>query len=231
MIFYHAVQDKRFFSAGKKYNSIIWNDFKQVVNAFKTRIEDWYIKPAELLRNTSWDNSFALMAINCLLIDALSQFHYGKTSSSRGVFKKFTRRRLPAFREKLSIEIRQRQDRKQKDKRKPNKKAPFKTYADVLYHCFRCGILHDAHITLCGGLAGLDAKMVDTDTDVCTTYRDGKQCPTVRMDPTVIFDEVRKLFDQYLSDLLNPDKKFDTRRKKFKRKFTDCIGVDIMDAA
>ena len=235
MLFYKPVPDQRFFSAGKKYDSITWNDFKQVVDAFKARIEDWYIKPAEALRIASWDNSFALMAIDCLLIDTLSQFHYGKVVSSRGTFKRYVRKKLKPFCADLPEKIRKRPTRRKRRKApttkpKPQRQEYYEDFADVLYHCFRCGILHEAHIAGCGGLAGLGGKMVDIDPDTCTTYRDGKPCPTVLMDPTAIFDAVRKLFDQYLSDLLKSGKKFNARRKSFKRKFTDCIGIDIMDA-
>lgn len=218
------------------YASITWSDFKQVVDAFKTRIEDWYIKPAEALRQAAWNNSFAVMAIDCLLIDTLSQFHYGKMMSSRGTFKRYVRKKLKPFRANLPEKIIVRPARRKRRKApttklKPQKQEYYEDFADILYHCFRCGILHEAHITGCGGLAGLGGKMVDIDPDTCTTYRDGKRCPTVRMDPTAIFDEVKKLFDQYIADLLNPDQKFNARRKKFKRKFTDCIGINIMDAA
>ena len=237
VIFYQPVQSERFFSAGVKYDAINWNDFKQVVAAFKTRIEDWYIRPAGELRKASWDYSFALMAINCLLIDALSQFHYGKVTGTRGIFKKYVRKKLPAFRATLPQKIQERPTRRKhrksaatKPKLKPQKPEYFEDFADVLYHCFRCGILHEAHIAGCGGLAGLNGKMVDVDPDVCTRYRDGSDCPTVRMDPTAIFDEVRKLFDQYLNDLVDPNPKLDPRRRKFKRKFTDCIGVNIKNS-
>lgn len=235
VLFYRPVQDQRFFSAGKKYDSIDWDDFKEVVEAFKTRIDDWYIKPAEELRKATWDFSFALMAIDCLLIDTLSQFHYGKIVGTRGIFKRYVRKKLKPFRDDLPNKIKIRPSRRKRRKSatpalKPLKQDYFEDFADVLYHCFRCGILHEAHITGCGGLAGLGGKMVDVDPDTCTLYRDSKPCPTVRMDPTTIFDEVKKLFQEYISDLLNPASKFDARRRKFKRKFTDCIGIDVTKA-
>lgn len=235
-VFYQPVQSKRFFSRGIKYSDIDWTDFRRIVAAFKERIEDWYIRPAEEPRRASWDFSFALMVIDCLLIDTLSQFHYGQNSSSRGTFKKYIRRRLPDFRAKLPTPIQKRPERRKRRKARTTPLAPlnpryYKTFADILYHCFRCGILHDAHITLCGGLAGLGGKLVDIDPDVCTKYRDGSDCPTVRMDPTVIFDEVKKLFNDYIATLLDPDSKNDVRRSKFKKKFKYSIGIDITQAS
>jgi hypothetical protein len=234
MLFYQPVKSERFFSQGRKYDSIDWGNFEQIVGAFRTRIEDWYIQPGTELRKASWDNSFALMAIDCLLIDTLSQFYYGKISSTRGTFKKYVRNLLPEFRVKLPEKIQARPMRRahrkgasSKGKLRPKKPEFYETFADVLYHCFRCGILHEAHIVGCGGLAVLNGKMVDVDPDTCTLYRNGSACPTVRMDPTVIFDGVEALFHNYLAQLLDPDPEYNPRRKKFKRKFTDCIGIDI----
>jgi hypothetical protein len=233
MLFYQPVKSERFFSTEKKYDAIDWTNFQEIVTAFKVRIDEWYIHPGEELRK-KWDYAFALMAINCLLLDTLSQFYYGKVTSSRAVFKKYVRKKMPAFRVKLPEKIEERPSRRKhrkaattKPKLKPKKPEHFEDFADVLYHCFRCGILHEAHIAGCGGLAGLGGKMVDIDPDVCTLYRDGSTCPTVRMDPGIIFDEVKKLLDTYVADLFDPDPKKNIRRKKFKRKFTDCIGIDI----
>ncbi len=229
MYFYQPVRNQRFFAPGVLYDTVDWEDFPSIVDAFKKRIDNWYFNPGEVLKNANWNYSFALMAINCLLVDALSQFYYGEFESSRGTFKKFARQQFPAFREKLSIEIQQKPERKTKNKRRTSRKKPLKTYAEVLYHCFRCGILHEAHITVCGGIAGLDGKMVDTDPNICTKYRNGDDCPTVRMDPTVIFAEIKTFFDEYVTMLLDPDKKFAVRRRKFRRKFADSIGVDIRE--
>lgn len=232
MLFYQPVRDQRFFSAGKKYDAINWNDFRQVVEAFRTRIDDWYIKPAEQLRAASWDHAFAVMAIDCLLIDALSQFHYGEFSSSRTLFRKYARKKIAGMRDKLPEAVAIRPERRPNRAapaapRKPAKLKYLKTYADALYFAFRCGILHEAHIAGCGGVAGLKGVLADIDTDICTLYRDGSPCPTIRMDPMALLDELKHLFAQYVADLLNPDPRFNPRRKKFKRKFTNCIGIDV----
>lgn len=235
VLFYRPVQDQRFFSAGRKYDSINWNDFKEIVRAFQIRIEDWYIKPAEELRKASWDYSFSIMAIDCLLIDALSQFHYGQFRSSRTLFCKYARKKISGMRKRLpepiAIRPERRANRKSpKSSRKPAKTKYLKTYADSLYFAFRCGVLHEAHIAGCGGLAGLGGKLADIDPDICTRYRDGSECPTIRMDPTAILDDLQRVFNQYISDILDPDPTFEPRRRKFKRKFTACIGIDITNA-
>src|SRR5437899_5800719 len=81
MPFYKPVQDKRWFRAEKKYSQINWDDFGQVVREFKGQVEDWYLKPAETLLNASGHYGFAVMALGCLLVDALSQYYYGAQQS------------------------------------------------------------------------------------------------------------------------------------------------------
>lgn len=229
-MFHQPVHDKRYFQQGKKYMEINWNDFRAVVEAFTTKIEGWYLAAGRVLRPT-WDNAFALMSIDCLLIDALSQYYYGALTSEQRIFKRFARRHFPDFRKLLPEPILHPAPRRSRRKNPPSprpRKKPkeLKRYADVLYVAFRCGILHEAHVMLCGGIAGL-TELCDTDTDVCTLYGDGSPCPTVRMDPGRIFDAVEKVFRQYVANLVNADPTHDVRREHFKKKFRSSFGIDL----
>jgi hypothetical protein len=229
-VFHQPVHNNRYFHHGKKYNEIDWNDFRAVVEAFTTKIEGWYLAPGHALCPT-WDHAFALMSIDCLLIDALSQYYYGALTSEQRVFKRFTRRHFPDFRKLLPEPILHpapRRPRRKNPAQPRPRKVPkeLKRYADVLYVVFRCGILHEAHVMLCGGLAGLD-ELCDVDTDICTLYRNGSPCPTVRMDPRRIFDAVEAVFRQYVTDLVNPAPIYDVRRKHFKKKFRTSFGIDL----
>jgi hypothetical protein len=58
----------------------------------------------------------------------------------------------------------------------------------------------------------------------------GRDCPTVRMDLTVIYPAVKKVFDTYSENLLDPNPSFDDRRKHFKTKFTVSFGIDVTHA-
>lgn len=229
-MFHQPVQDKRYFQQGTKYNAINWNDFRAAVGAFTAKIEGWYLVPGRVLR-PNWDHAFALMSIDCLLIDALSQYYYGALTSEQRVFKRFARRKFPDFRTLLPDPIFHPAPRRPRRKnpaapRPPKKPKPLKRYADVLYVAFRCGILHEAHVMLCGGLAGLNG-LCDVDPDICTLYRDGTPCPTVRMDPGRIFDAIETVFQQYVADLVNPDPVYEMQRKHFKKKFRSSFGIDL----
>lgn len=232
-MFHQPVPDKRYFQPGKKYSETNWKDFRLAVETFAAKIDGWYLAPGRVLRPT-WDYAFALMSINCLLIDALSQYYYGALTSEQSTFKRFARQQFPDFRRMLPVPILhpapRRPRRKNPTARRP-RKAPkeLKRYADVLYVAFRCGILHEAHVMLCGGMAGL-TELCDIDTDICTLYRDGNPCPTVRMDPGRIFDAIEIVFRQYVADLVNPNPAHDKRRKHFMKKFRCSFGIDLRDS-
>jgi hypothetical protein len=196
-MFYQPVQDQRFFHSREEYSKIAWQDFRSVVDAFQKKLREWYLAPADLLR-PNWDHAFGLMAMNCLLIDALSQCYYGKRVSAGSSFKKFACLKLPEFRAKLPEPISESPSRRKRRKTPTMKLKPvrprfFKTFADVLSVAFRRGILDEAQVALCGGLAGLGGKMCDVDPDSCTLYRDGSPCPTVRVDPQVIYDVLKNV--------------------------------------
>ena len=86
--FYKPENKNRFFGRGVRYTNIKWSDFGQVVQQFRSRIHEWYLKPGDELQNASWDYSFTLMAIDCLLIDTLSQYWSGNKKSSQALFKR-----------------------------------------------------------------------------------------------------------------------------------------------
>lgn len=233
-MFYKPVLDKRYFHSGELYSTIDWRDFRAVVAAFTAKINGWYLEPGRLLR-PNWDHAFTLMTIDCLLIDSLSQYYYGALTSKQRTFKQFARKSFPAFRRRLPQIILAPAPRREKRKRKPGKplsrrprKQPHRleTFSDVLYVGFRCGILHEAHVMLCGGMAGLP-DLCDIDTDICTLYRNGTPCPTVRMDPGRIFDAIETVFLEYVSDLVDPAPAHDVRRKHFKKKFRSSFGIDL----
>lgn len=214
-MFYKPENANRFFGRAVRYDKVNWSDFRNVVQHFRSRIHEWYLNPGDELQKATWDNSFALMAINCLLIDTLSQYWSGNKKSSQALFKRYVVEKIPDLAANLPTPIKQ-----------PDG-AQLATFADVLYVGFRCGILHEAHVSLYGGLAGLKGKLCDVDTDVCTRYQDNSICPTVRMDPTAIFSELKSLFHEYMNDLLDSHRSKNQLRTKFKKKFKQSFGIDL----
>lgn len=222
MPFYKPEQSARAFRRMTRYDQINWNDFTSVIDAFHGRIDDWYILPTkELLNHKDGGHyAFAVMALNCLLIDTMSQFYYGLLTSSGRKFKDFVRDRIPKVAGNLPTQINQPVS--------PNNRHgdPLTNYEEVLYTGFRCGILHQAHVPLYGVLAGVPGPF-DFQNKGATKYANGSDCPTVICHPRRVFEEVETAFLQYLDDLLNPDPKFGGLRQHFKTKFEDSFGVTI----
>ena len=100
-MFYTAKKDRRWFKPGVLYSHIDWSQLNSVVDAFAERLEEWYIKPAEALK-ISGHFAFGAMALNCILIDTLSQYSSGALFSTATTFKDFVRAALPEFRQPLA---------------------------------------------------------------------------------------------------------------------------------
>ena len=222
MPFYTPVQNARAFRRMTRYDQIDWNDFTAVVDAFYGRIDDWYILPTKQLMNHADGGhfAFAVMALNCLLIDTISQFYYGLLTSSGRKFKEFVRDRIPNLAGDLPSPINQPVSAHNQNG------DPLLKYEEVLYTGFRCGILHQAHVPLYGVLAGVP-RPFDFQNSGVTEYSNGTACPTVICHPRKVFEEVETAFLQYLDELLNSNVQFNNLRQRFKVKFEDSFGVTI----
>jgi len=230
MPYYNPVKENRWFRAEKKYSDIKWGDFKEVVAEFTGRIQDWYIKPAETLQKASGHYSFAVMALNCLLVDALSQYYYGAQQSpteaangcnkpcesSRSKFMDFVKARIPQLAGTFTPAIK-------------TPKGDLTELEDVLYSGFRCGILHEAHVPLFGGIVG-QKNVAEFHPSGFATYEDpavGSDCLSVTLDPGHMLALVKAAFADLVSELLNPDPAFTERRLRFKEKFESSFGIPI----
>ena len=94
------------------------------IEMFRERFEERYFDPIRELMYNPEKNGFAIMAINCLMVDAFYQFEYGDTSTRNNA-----RRYTMFLSNKLhSIFYNERM-------------------ADCFYKHIRCGILHSAQTT------------------------------------------------------------------------------------
>jgi len=211
---FKPVLRERYFTATEKYDEIDWNDFPKIVTAFQSRVDEWYIQPMRVLTRASHNYNFAIMALNCLLIDMLSQYHYGKLKSHRETFKMFTREAFPEFRQKLPTPIR------------INKDFLYDA-ADVLYIGYRCGILHEAHIALYGGIAGTNGKILEIHTSGHVTYDDGTDCPSLIIEPYKLTTAIEQFFSEYIKQLLDNTQKYALVKDNFRKKFTSSFGIKI----
>jgi len=222
-MFYQVSLDNREFSAGAFYDGVNWGSLNDIVENFRRRVTWWYLEPAELLQKAGEQHAFPVMALSCILLDSMSQFYFGTNTSSRGNFINFVRMWLPEFAVNLPAPIQHKID--------PSPNAPqiLVDYAEVLYFAFRCGILHDAHVTPYGMVRG-GLQIITFSPNGFTSYVAGGDCPTVLVDPWRILDRVRDVFNAYLNRILDPNLANDILRTQFKFKFSESFGVDVTGA-
>ena len=226
MPFYSPVQNARAFRRMTRYDQVNWNNFNEVVDAFHARIDDWYILPTKELINhkDGGHYAFAIMALNCLLIDTLSQFYYGADRSPSESRNSFPEASQAKFKDFLVAQLSHRTG--PLPTKIESARGDLLTFEDVLYSGFRCGILHQAHVPLYGGIAGEPGVLV-FEAAGKTKYADGRDCPTVVCFPQKLFEDIETVFVKYLVDLMNPDPAFTDLRRRFKAKFEDSFGVTI----
>jgi hypothetical protein len=216
-----AAQARRYFSSKVRYSEIDWSNLDQIVDAYRQRIEDWYFDPArELAKNIHF--AFSVMALNCLLIDTMSQFVAGIDSSSKKKFIEFIRNRLPGMYSCVMRSTIRHYD---------VRPAILKDVAEVLYYGFRCGILHQAHIPPYGGVDPGADPPVRVDVSGLVKYTgSGADCPSVIINPLKLLGQLGAAFEVYLQELKDRDPKNDQLRENFKKKFSASFGIDIRGA-
>ena len=250
-MFYEPVQTERFFNEGQLYSSIDWDDFRVIVTAWDRRIRGWYIDPVEVMLSRDveglaqklllwWTKrpnpghyAFTVLSISCLLIDALSQYRFGKLKSTGDTFRKFIEDCLPSYGGTLSTNTWHYDHAYNTNGRLITK------HSEALWNGFRCGILHQAHAPLnCGVIPGNSPPTMEPTNhaqygpsagNAATVV--GSNCPVVVLRPEHLFDEITDFLDGYVRDLIDPASRHDGLRDDFKKKFTDSFGVDIAGAS
>ncbi|OQX53738.1 MAG: hypothetical protein B5M53_06610 [Candidatus Cloacimonas sp. 4484_209] len=104
------------FSPNYKFKYLDPKNFESILNAFRDRIEGWYLNILKHLLEDS-QNDFIVVAIECMLIDTLAGYRYG-CKTNHIIYPKFLKEFLNMTEEE----------------------------AVGFYKRFRCGILHETRI-------------------------------------------------------------------------------------
>lgn len=210
---FRPVLENRWFNKEKTYRQVNWESFPDIVYEFHARIYTWYIEPIKALHKASGHYGFAAMALNCLLVDTLSQYYFGKPQSTKTDFKKFVRIMLPEFTTQLPQPI------------VVSNQVTLYDVADVLYHGYRCGILHEAHIPLYGMIGGAGGEIFEVLDLGYTTYDNGSSCPSVVFNPWRFAEAIEDYFKEYTRTLLEGAN--NALETNFRQKFSISFGVNI----
>lgn len=256
-MFYKPVLANRYFTRYLSYADlqglVAKPDFDGVVDAFEERMAGWYLDPVRYLRRRKrnpyystriakffrWEDpghfAFDVMAVDCLLIDALSQYVTGKLSASRGIFIDFITDHMPQFSGTLDSFLGTTGNEISHFDHGQNTTAKKLTkVAEVIYYGFRCGIVHQAHAPLyCsidpGGarVQVLASSKAEYGPSAAPSLP-GQPCPSVVINPWLLFDDLEQFFQMYLAKLKQRDHQFVGH---FKTKFSDSFGIDITHLA
>lgn len=123
-------QDGFYFSPQNTFMSLHFDNKKGLINAFYSRIEGFYIKPAIKLDGTF--EAFASGALCVCAIDILARLEYGDNTGVGDRFKKWVRAYLKSDFNDFGNEVKQYHQHV--------------TFDDILYECFRNGLVHEGVI-------------------------------------------------------------------------------------
>src|SRR5207249_3015432 len=109
------------------------------------RIENWYIKPSQKLRAASGHYSFTVVALTCVLIDTIAQYRYNIAQSDGFRFQELLREHAAVYHTAINPPI---------TYHFRGQVRHLGNYAQAIWVCYRCGVLHESHVMLCAAIAG-----------------------------------------------------------------------------
>ena len=105
------------------------------------RIVNWYIRPAQKLRASSGHYSFNVVALTCMLVDTLAQYRYDLPQSNGPRFQDHAAIYQTLINPPIKYQF-------------GGASRQITDYAMAVWVCYRCGILHESHVMLCGVISG-----------------------------------------------------------------------------
>jgi len=148
-------------------------DWQVAVDIFRERIRERFLAPIRRIEKCDYAG-FAVVALDCLLIEMLQQFREGSNRTPAGESKTFFVKFLTetSFGDYF-------------DKRK----------AELFYRQIRCGILHQAE------LRGSSKVLIDDDLPLVKYSDDNKGLIVNRQ---LFHEQLVRVFEAYVADLLQP---------------------------
>lgn len=189
--------------------------YEELVEIFKSRITERYINAAEFIDKNN-DFNFVLFVTCCVILDLLSQYIYGKPSSSEKIFKKFFRKYLKKHNHPIKPPI---ISCYYNNKEEKWYEESINDAADGFYHCFRCGVVHSGMILEYGRINRTNPE------DVIKISEWGKGREIV-VNPSKLLEEIKKIFDNYINDL---KKKNPAVKTNFIKRLIFDYGIEFMN--
>lgn len=184
----------------------------EVLEAFKARVEHWYLMPAERLVERG--DAFACGLICCATIDFLSRYAYSEPYDSE---------RIPKWLSDNVPEEFKQADKSGKthcSKRAPTPK-PYATLAERFYYEFRNGLVHEGRIKSLGQFS-LEPKYQDKIVD----FVDHEKHQAMVINPQQLLKAIRAAFDVYCQQLESVRETRTDLLKQLQEDFKEEIEAD-----
>ena len=198
--------------------------WKEVIERFKTRIEDFYFSPIDRVKepNELKGEGFTILTMQCTLIEMFAAFKYGK------IYKFNKRENDPDYIYKKADEcfisflyseaIFENHFFKWDDGKKLHDQ-PFS--AIEFYRNIRCGLIHEARTK---GKWVINAKKTyKNDEDVYITRDTINE--KIRVDRTILNKQLKKYFQDYICYLSQTTPEGNSLRRLFARKLDDLYEI------
>ena len=198
------------FSPGLHFGDLFGKTYIEIVDAFRARIYERYIDPANHCNENNKYN-FTVLILCCVILDLLSQYFYGKESSGKLTFIQFIREYIPESGEQITPSIESCYFKKEWTEETINDAA------EGFYHCFRSGVVHSAMVLEYG-------RINEEHPNIVHINKWGKGKREIVINPSLLLSRLIEIFDDYIAKLRNNEQPL---KDCFKKKFAFDFGVEI----
>lgn len=194
-------------SISPKYRKSDWekalaeDDWKEMVEIFKDRIESRFLKPIRLITNDQdigEFSGFSILALDCLIIETLNQFYHGIDETKRGAHEEAF---WNFFKNSEFFKDHFNRDR-----------------ASTFYQHYRCGILHQAQTKR--------KSVVRIDRETMIQSVEDDISIGLIVDRVKFHKALEKEISSYMKKLRNGEKENSSLRTSFIKKMNLICGIE-----
>lgn len=209
---------------GVKFQQLDGKSFNEMLEFLKQRIEDFFLEPIRVIMNSlisgkETNIGFVIISLCSTLIDVLSSYINPKELQIGKRFVDFLVKWMPgdfnkSFRNNRIIFY---YDRKGKLIQAFSSSI---NYAQAFWFQFRCSVVHNASF---GPYGGYDFGQSDLLEEYLFKDNMGRDRVELGVNPTLLFNNVKQIFNDYINKLRNPLE--DVLRNNFKCKLLKDFGL------
>ncbi|MFA5116738.1 MAG: hypothetical protein WC486_05595 [Candidatus Omnitrophota bacterium] len=203
------------FAPNARFGDLEGRTYQEIVEIFESRISGWYFDVAEAISDKIPGYNFAVIILNSIILDLLSQYIYGAPTSSESIFKRFFREYLGEYNHKIDPPIVSCYFNKRRQKWM---REVTRDVADGFYHCFRCGVVHAAGILEYGRISSRYPE------EIIKVIDWGQGAKEINVNAIELLRRLRSIFNAYIGKLKNSEL---ILKHNFIEKFQMDYGVTI----